>query len=208
MASFWQKFRFLQKKQNLQFSELFDHFQQLIRENNQALETMADMGEKLSGEFVFDQNYINSSVEDLADRVYRMIYHLDCMAPKRFHRLFAVYNSIRSELESELQGNLIIPDGEYVIPYAAIDDTLESLVGGKNGHLGVAGNTLGLRIPQGFAITSRCFDVFVRQGKKGPERDEIIARWQAGDYTTEEASRRLQSLITSLELSRTNRRVM
>jgi len=206
MTSFWQKFRFPKKKQKLPFSKLFDHFQKLIRENNQALEIMADMGEKLSGEFVFDQNYINSSVADILDRVYRMIYHLDCMTTKRFHRLFALYNHIRSDLESELHGNLVIPEGDYVIPYAAIDDTLESLVGGKNGHLGVVGNTLGLRIPHGFAITSRCFDVLVRQGPISVDCDKIIARWEAGDCTTEEASQRLQSLILAMELPRPIRR--
>lgn len=203
MASFWQKFRIPRRRSNLPFSELFGHFQALIRENNQALETMADMGEKLSGEFVFDQNYINTSVLNIGDSVYRMIYHLDCMMPKRFHRLFDVYNKIRSGLESELRGHPVIPEGDYVIPYSAIDDTLESLVGGKNGHLGVAGNTLGLRIPKGFAITSRCFDIIVRQGAKATERDDIIRCWQNGESTTEEASRRLQTLILSLEIPKT-----
>jgi pyruvate, water dikinase len=204
--SIWQKFHFLKKRQKLPFIQLFDHFQKLIRRNNQALEIMADMGEKLSGEFIFDQNYINTSVIDIADDVYRMIYHLDCMAPKQFHDLFSVYNRIRSELENELQGNMVIPEGEYVIPYSAIDDTLESLVGGKNSHLGVVSNTLGLKIPEGFAITSRCFDDLVRRGGKSAERDEILQCWEEGECTTEDASRRLQDLIASLELPRSLRR--
>lgn len=206
MMSFWKKIRFPKRKQSPPFSILFNHFQELIRENNQALEIMSDMGEKLSGEFVFDQNYIHSSAMDLADRVYRMIYHLDSMAPARFHHLFEVYNHIRAELENELQGNIVIPDGDYVVPYSAIDDTLESLVGGKNSHLGVVGNTLSLKTPEGFAITSRCFNVFVRQGQHGAACEEILSRWQAGECDTEHASRLLRSLILSMELPRTIRR--
>lgn len=194
---------FFQKKgSSLSFPQLFGHFQKLIAENNHALEIMADMGEKLGGEFVFDQKYIRSSISSISESVYRMIYHLDCMAPKRFHSLFPVYNRIRGELESELNGHPVIPDGDFVIAFDAIDDTLETLVGGKNANLGIASNVLGLTIPAGFAISTRCFDTLLRSGPHTHEIQGIINIWNEGAIDTNTASDRLTNLILSLELPR------
>ena len=164
LMTYFRNVLFPKKSRSLQFPQLFNHFQKLIAENNHALEIMADMGEKLGSEFVFDQKYIKSSVTAITESVYEMIYHLDCMAPKHFHTLFPVYNRIRSDLESELNGRMVIPDGDYIISYSAIDDTLDTMVGGKNAHLGIAANVLGLTVPPGFVISSRCFDILLRTG--------------------------------------------
>ncbi len=196
----------LAKQHTLSFPELFSHFKQVIAENNQALEIMADMGEKLSGEYIFDHNYIQSTTTAIADSVFRMIYHLDCMAPKNFKGLFPVISRIRAELESELQGVLVIPEGDYVIGYEAIDDTLETLVGGKNAHLGIIANVLGLKIPPGFAISSRCFDVLIRQGVIAEQVASLLSDWENERIETLDASRQITDLIHGLSLPKEIRR--
>ncbi len=196
------------KSSALSFPRLFEHFQSLIAENNRALEIMADMGEKQGGEFVFDRKYITTSIAAITESVYRMIYHLDCMAPKQFHGLFPIYNRIRRDLESELSGQLVIPEGDYVISCNVIDDTLETLVGGKNAHLGIAANILGLTIPPGFAISSRCFDTLLRNGPHADKIQSVTDMWQARQIETSEASARLTRLILSLELPKTIRKAI
>ncbi|WP_143005418.1 PEP/pyruvate-binding domain-containing protein [Desulforhopalus singaporensis] len=188
-----------EKESALSFPFIFDHFRKLINENNQALEIIADMGAKMSGEFVFDRNYISSSTAEVAESVYRMIYHLDCMVPGKFHSLFSVYNRIRAELDSELEGNLVIPEGEYVIGYEHIDDTLATLVGGKNANLGVLGGLLGVRIPDGFAVTSHCFDQLLRKGECGIKIRSLLHQWEEGRETAE-VSRELVRLVRGLSL--------
>ncbi len=206
LTTYFQNLLFSKKSKPLGFPELFDHFQKLIAENNQALEIMADMGQKSGGEYVFDQKYIKSSVAAITESVYRMIYHLNCMDPKHYHELFPVYNRIRSNLESELNGRMVIPEGDYVISYEAIDDTLETMVGGKNAHLGIAANVLGLRVPPGFVISSRCFDILLRTGPSADEIKTVIDKWQDGSYGTSEASERLTTIILSLELPKNIRK--
>ncbi len=198
----------LSKKRSLSFPELFDHFKQLIAENNKSLEIMADMGEKLSGEFVFDQNYITTSTTAIADSVSRMIYHLDCIAPRTFRGLFPVCSRIRHELESELKGHLVIPEGDFVICYDAIDDTLETLVGGKNAHLGIISNILELKIPAGFAITSRCFDILVRKGLIAEQINGILYEWEKETIDTSEASEKITQLIHALTLPKEIRKAI
>ena len=53
--------RFLKEEEDEQvrLQEKFTHFRRLLDNNNQALEIMADMEEKLSGDFVFDSSYLS-----------------------------------------------------------------------------------------------------------------------------------------------------
>ncbi|RLA87751.1 MAG: hypothetical protein DRG58_09920, partial [Deltaproteobacteria bacterium] len=60
--------RFLKTEENHQvlLREKFAHFRGLLEANNQALVIMADMEEKLAGEFLFDTGYLYAQVEQLA----------------------------------------------------------------------------------------------------------------------------------------------
>ncbi len=54
--------RFLKEPEpteQVRLQEKFVHFRRLLDNNNQALEIMADMEEKLSGDYVFDSSYIS-----------------------------------------------------------------------------------------------------------------------------------------------------
>ena len=187
-------------KQKYSPIDLFEHFQKLIAQNNIALEIMSDLGEKLSGEYVFDCRYIEESVIKLADSLYKMIYHLDCMAPKKYVQLFRIYNRIRSEIDMELKGRVCIPDGDLVVPYTKIDDTLEDLVGGKNASLCIVGNVLGFNIPSGFAITTRAFELIVREGIIADKIQDYLEKWQQDKISTEEVSAKLQNIILDAKL--------
>ena len=187
-------------KQKYSPIDLFEHFQKLIAQNNVALEIMSDLGEKLSGEYVFDCRYIEESVIKLADSLYKMIYHLDCMAPKKYVQLFRIYNRIRSEIDMELKGRVCIPDGDLVVPYTKIDDTLEDLVGGKNASLCIVGNILGFNIPSGFAITTRAFELILRDGILADKIQDYLERWQQDKISTEEVSAKLQNIILDAKL--------
>ncbi len=198
IKGFLEGFFSLFKKQEFpSFRELFDHFQRLIEENNRALELMASLGEKLSGEFIFDSRFIEQTTLSLADSVYKMIYHLDAMTPGKYRKLFSVYTSLRKQIEEELKGNVVIPEGKFVLPYSKIDDELEDAVGGKNAHLGIAKNILSLEIPEGFAITTRGFQVVIRESDRWGKIQHLLSRWEGGEISSHEVSERIQSIILS-----------
>ncbi len=192
----------LKKKPLPSFREIFHHFQEIIEENNRSLELMANMGEKLSGEFIFDSHFIEEATKDLADSVYKMIYHLNALAPEKYKNLFTAYERIRKDIEQELKGHIIIPEGNFTISYSRIDDGLEDAVGGKNAHLGVAKNLLSLEIPKGFAITTRGFYSIVKESSISPKVEEILSLWEKKKLPTKEASLQLQALILSSSIPR------
>ncbi len=59
---------FLKDEQDEQeiLREKFSHFRRLLESNNQALVAMADLEEKLTGDFLFDTGYLYNQVENLS----------------------------------------------------------------------------------------------------------------------------------------------
>ena len=69
----------------------FTHFRRLLENNNQALAAMADLEEKLTGDFLFDTGYLYNQVENLSGRVGEMIEALNALSQDRYSELKLVY---------------------------------------------------------------------------------------------------------------------
>ncbi|PIU54071.1 MAG: hypothetical protein COS90_02775, partial [Deltaproteobacteria bacterium CG07_land_8_20_14_0_80_60_11] len=62
----WQRLtRATPGKTQADLAEKYTHFQALLAANNQVLTLMADMEEKLSGDYLFDLQYIRAAVSQL-----------------------------------------------------------------------------------------------------------------------------------------------
>nr|MBC8363254.1 pyruvate, water dikinase [Candidatus Desulfatibia profunda] len=145
----------------VQFNVLFTVFQKILGYNNYALELMAEMGTKLGGSYVFDRQYIHSTCHDMAELVYKLIYNLNTLAPKKYTKLFNAFDKINKEIEEELAGRLVIPQTEYTMPFSLITGDFTDVVGAKNANLAEIKNVLELTTPEGFAITTRAFQAFM-----------------------------------------------
>ncbi|WP_028325345.1 PEP/pyruvate-binding domain-containing protein [Desulfatirhabdium butyrativorans] len=145
------------------FAALFKKFQNILKANNDALELIADMGAKLSGDYVFDRQYILSSSAELSDQVYRLIVDLNTLTSRKYLELFNRYERIHQSIEEELAGKWILPQGDAVIAYEAMGQGLHELVGNKNANLADVKNVLYLPTPDGFAITTSAFRIFLEQ---------------------------------------------
>src|SRR3990172_8827588 len=81
LQSFTQFFKKDEPAQSLSvddsFKKEFNAFKQLLVSNNQALEIMADMQEKLSGEYLFDRRYIESRVSLISESVLTIVDKLN-----------------------------------------------------------------------------------------------------------------------------------
>jgi len=163
------------------FSVLFSVFQKILECNNQVLELMAGMGTKLGGAYIFDQQYIRSTCQELADLVYKLIYNLNAMAPKKYLNLYDAFGTINGDIEEELAGRPVIPQTEFTMPYSLITDDLTEVVGAKNANLSEIKNLLGLKAPEGFAITIRAFKAFMEYNRLQTKLNALNAAWQNDD---------------------------
>ena len=177
------------------FTVLFSVFQKILQYNNQVLELMAEMGTKLGGAYIFDQQYIRSTCHHIADLVYKLIYNLNALAPKKYLVLYDALGAINSDIEEELAGRPVIPQTEYTMPYRLITDDFTEVVGAKNANLAEIKNLLGLKAPEGFAITTQAFKAFMEYNRLLEKMDALNAAWQKGDASKKQAAEEIRRLI-------------
>jgi len=177
------------------FTVLFGVFQKILEYNNQVLELMAEMGTKLGGAYIFDQQYIRSSCHHVADIVYKLIYNLNAMASKKYLNLYDAFGAISGDIEEELAGRPVIPRAEFTMPYSLITDDFTDVVGVKNAHLAEIKNLLGLKTPEGFAITIRAFWAYVEFNHLQTKMEELNTIWKKGDASKNLATEEIRRLI-------------
>jgi len=175
--------------------EIFTKFQTILEFNNKVLDLMAEMGDKLSGDYIFDKQYIKSACQKMADYVYKLIYNLDTITPHKYLRLYEAFARINSEIEEELEGRIVIPESDLTMSYHLVSRDFSDVVGAKNANLAEIKNFLGVRTPEGFAITTRAFKAYMDHNRLWSDINAIADTRAQGKISTTEASKRIQSLI-------------
>jgi pyruvate,water dikinase len=144
---------------------LFQTFRELLDYNNQALDLMADMGEKLGGDYLFDKHYVETIVAQLEEVVYKVVYDLNLITNKKCLDLFDVFEKAKMEIHGELDSRFTLPKGEYVYPLKELSKEMSDYVGEKMAALGELQNRLGLKVPGGFVISTYAFKQFIEYNK-------------------------------------------
>lgn len=181
--------------QRVPFATLFSRFQHILSLNNQSMELIAEANDKLGGHYVFDQQYIRSFCEQLRELVDQLIYNLDGLVPQKYAGLYKVFREINDDIAKELSGRLVIAGTDLVMPYAGISREYLNTVGGKNARLAEMKKVLGLRVPEGFAITARAFQSFMEFNKLWPQVQKITDDWLQNRLGCEQASAAIMALI-------------
>ncbi len=141
--------------------KIFNHFTELLKENNETLELMADLEEKASGHFLFDMTYLRSTSNRIVEKVGLIINHLIELAPNRYEDLKEIYLRILLGIQETLEKKKGIPQADYTLSLNQITTGMLPQTGGKNAHLGEVKNVLGLPTPDGFAITTYAYSYFL-----------------------------------------------
>ncbi|OAG26749.1 hypothetical protein [Thermodesulfatator autotrophicus] len=98
------------KKQNNQklisIRSIFNRFRAVIDSNTKALELIADMGDKLSGDYIFDIAYIRQISRDLSEAVFRSIHNLNVLCRNKYEILYQIFDEINTQLENLIEGKI------------------------------------------------------------------------------------------------------
>ncbi|MGO9014725.1 MAG: PEP/pyruvate-binding domain-containing protein [Dissulfurispiraceae bacterium] len=193
------------------FKEMFTRFRQVLESHNKAVEIIADMGDKLGGDYIFDISYIRSAYAGLYDTLTESLASFDVLTKNKYPRLKDVFGRIDREVRLlvykngdsahliETKRNDSTLDGrysyfyqrEYVLPYSALTWSMAHEVGGKNANLAELKNNVALDIPDAFAVTVFAYDEFIRHNKI----NEMISALEGNDIYPKEA---LNKIYTSI----------
>lgn len=143
------------------FKERYGCFQQLLADNNSILETMADMEEKLSGDYMLDMHYVDTKCNILVEKVQSIIKNLNTLSNEKYLGLYDAFERINSVIEDTLIKNIEIPITDFTIPFEDVTKDMVRSVGGKNANLGEINNRLNLPVPKGFCISAHAFKRFM-----------------------------------------------
>jgi len=186
-----------EEDEQVRLQEKFAHFRRLLDNNNQALETMADMEEKLSGDYVFDSSYLYSQVDNLGEQVSGMVASLNLLTRNRYQSdLIPICQNIVAEIREILEAVPGIPDTPYILPLSALSQDLAPAVGGKMANLGEIGNRIGLPVPQGFAITAAAYKRFLEFSSLAQDLGAVLSQADIQDLDSlKTISRELQAMV-------------
>jgi pyruvate,water dikinase len=165
--------------QQLPFKLFFNQFKTVLDSDNQAIEIITDMGEKLGGDYLFDIVYVKRAYKELFDAISGSISNFDMLTQNKYLQLHDVFKNIDSRIRRALSD--ISPESvEKVIFYEDITWDMYPDVGGKNAGLAELKNFLRVNVPDAFVISTHAFDKFILyNGLK--EKIELLHQYSGHD---------------------------
>jgi len=160
--------RFLNRDGTMVLRERLESFRALLEGNNRVLQLMADAGEKLGGEYVFDLHYLDSLTTDLVDAVHDVVYHLQTITGGRYPELLDTVWEISTALRATVESRLVVPKADLVIPLDHVDQDLADVVGDKMARLGELKGHLACSVPEGFVISAYACQRFLDRAGVSP----------------------------------------
>ncbi|MGQ9653124.1 MAG: PEP/pyruvate-binding domain-containing protein [Thermodesulfobacteriota bacterium] len=181
-----------------ELQELFEHFQGLLQDHQQLMVTIADLGEKSGGEYIFDRKYLDDTVDRLRGDLLRLVERLNLLTNNKYMALYGSVDRILLQIEAELRGRLALSDE---MPLAVSLDALPldrpELVGGKANALALIRQSLGLKVPDGFVVTTRAYRRVLEHNRLEDRIHAWLESWASAESDARQASRQIQYSILS-----------
>ncbi len=158
----------------LNFKARYHSFKLLISANNKSLENMADIERALQGHDVFGMGFIKSRVTAISVSVFSMITHLKTITGGKYPGLEPAFFKIEQVIAEILNPKKPAADPRLVIAFKDVEPGMAYLVGEKMDHAAEVKNSLGLTVPEGFAITSTAYELFMKENRLQSEIERVI----------------------------------
>lgn len=136
-------------------------FKDLLAANTELLNIISDFEHKLRGQEVFGMSYVRSQATRAVFHTLKMVKSLDDLSGHHYSLLFEIVEKINLGINEELGKRKELPVSDLVLPYSEVTREMVDWVGGKNANLGELLNKVRLPIPEGFAITTRAYELFL-----------------------------------------------
>ncbi|MEJ2720654.1 MAG: PEP/pyruvate-binding domain-containing protein [bacterium] len=181
--------------------ENFAKFLAILEHNNDVLKIISDMEEKSQGEYLFDINYIRSSLAKVRSGVMEIVEGMIAMGGAEYEPLIPRYDAVNDEIARFFPENRPVEEDAFTIPLSSVGREKSWSVGSKGAQLGEMKSRLGLPVPEGFAISAWAYKHFVDSNdlqKRISDRIAAVIINQFGDLVR--VSEEIRSMVTSREV--------
>ncbi|MDR2574325.1 MAG: pyruvate, phosphate dikinase [Desulfovibrio sp.] len=135
------------------FARRYASFKELLEANAGLAATLAELESVQHGERVLEVTQIRQEAARAVLQCERMAEKLNDISGGTYASLELAVKAIAKRISAELEQHTDEEVTQLTLPLNKIDAGMAHSVGGKSANLGELGNTLGMRIPRGFAVT-------------------------------------------------------
>lgn len=185
-----------------QLREKLRAFRDLVEKNDQVLELIADAGEMMGGEYVFDSKYLDDLVRELKIAVHEVVANLNTVTRNRYPQLFETVAAIDARVEADLECRVVVPEAPTIMALEDAGTEHADVVGEKLARLGELRSRLGCRIPAGFIVTTRACREFLEAIDVSDAAEVLRLHVMEGADDVDEEARALQERVLHGRLPR------
>lgn len=171
-------------------------FREILEKNTRALGIIADMGEKLGGDYIFDINFIRSSYSELMETVYSSFRSFNVLTAGKYDA--GIQNAI-SRIDGSIRAMIYYKTSsskKMVLPLEDVSWERYGDVGNKAANIAELKNAVNLPAPDGFVITISAFDEFIEHNGLG---EKIRAAAKDNEFSKKKLNE-LRALIMDSEM--------
>lgn len=183
----------------LLIKQQYHFFKEVLYYNNEVLKFINELEDKLSGTEPFGFNFIKNIIEKISLSLFQLVKALNRMTNDKYDALYNKLEEINASVRKNLISyNTITTTKEIVIPYNSITRGMLDVVGAKNATLGEVKNKIGLSVPNGFAITTYAYDMFMEHNDLTRKIHNALSMLDLHDAENIElTSKNIQNMIIS-----------
>lgn len=172
-------------------------FKQLLNQNHAALDRIAQLEQIYFGGKPFSLAAVRTEYAALFETLYGIVYALEAMAGKELPALITTIDRIDDTISKHFNSQWCpIANKQLTLPFAEIVPEMKDMVGSKAANLAVIGNSVGLPVPEGFAITASACERYLQEnGLTEIIEEELSHVVLEAQEENEVRSRKLQDLI-------------
>jgi pyruvate,water dikinase len=156
------------------FASRYHNFKLLLTANNKALEIMSDLEKALEGNQPFGMSFVRSACTAVSVTVFRIIKHLDALAPGKYADLQERFSIIQDLINKTLVQKRFPKGDQLVFSLRSINRNMADQVGNKMANVAEIRNQIHLPVPNGFVISALAFQRFIEHNDLQAEIDRRI----------------------------------
>lgn len=156
------------------FRSRYHSFKVLLTANTRALEAMAELERAARGDRPFGMSLVRANVTAVTVNVFRIIRHLDELAPGKYRSLFDRLREIQERIHREIVGQEVQLADRMVYCLSEVDRDMADIVGSKMANLGEVRKRVGLLVPPSFVISTLAYRRFMEENDLQAEIDRRL----------------------------------
>jgi len=181
-------------------TDLFARFQQILKENNTAMQMIADMEDKLGGEYVFDRQYLRDAIKHIEDVVVRSAVDLNYISSNKYLEIYPVIETLGKQLQMELSGQIVIPGHQNILLLSEIKQGMAEAVGNKAYNLSRVGLLSHAQVPSGFVVTIAAFHKYLAYNNLFEKIENLLTQCRQTDQSIESVSQTIRLWILNADI--------